>query len=377
MPDQAGLPEGTYSPDPLGTVGMIERSIVLLLVVGLLIGVGAVLRPFATAILFGATLAIAAWPLRQAMIGRGLGRGLAATLLLLLSVVVVALPVLVMAPVMTDQLGRGIDSVQAYFASAPAQPAWLAGVPLAGVRLQRVWDELARAEGDIGAALAPYSATLRQMLVTAARALADSVVQVVLSLIVATMFWLSGQALVAALRDIFRRLGGATAEETLDAAAGAVRSVAYGVIGTAAAQAALLALGLAVAGVPGAVTLGFVGLLLAISQIGGPLLILIWGGAAWWLFGHDQQGWGIFMIAWGLMVNMIDNFLKPWLIGLGVHMPMSLTILGVFGGFVSFGFLGLFIGPTLIAIAFVLLQAWRSAAPLPRRGEGPPSVVIG
>ena len=39
--------------------------------------------------------------------------------------------------------------------------------------------------------------------------------------------------------------------------------------------------------------LGFVALLLAISQIGGPLLILIWGGAAWWLSAQDQQLWGV------------------------------------------------------------------------------------
>jgi predicted PurR-regulated permease PerM len=58
---------------------------------------------------------------------------------------------------------------------------------------------------------------------------------------------------------------------------------------------------------------------------------------------------------------VMDNVIKPWLIGFGVAMPMSLTILGVFGGFVSFGFLGLFIGPTLIAVAFTLLAAWRGA----------------
>ena len=62
---------------------------------------------------------------------------------------------------------------------------------------------------------------------------------------------------------------------------------------------------------------------------------------------------------WGLVVTVIDNFIKPFLIGVGVAMPMSLTILGVFGGFVAFGFLGLFIGPTLIAVAFTLLEAWR------------------
>jgi predicted PurR-regulated permease PerM len=68
--------------------------------------------------------------------------------------------------------------------------------------------------------------------------------------------------------------------------------------------------------------LGFVALLLAISQIGSPLLVLIWGGAAWWLFGQDHQMWGIFMIAWGLFVRTVDNFIKPWLIGFGIEMPM-------------------------------------------------------
>jgi len=82
------------------------------------------------------------------------------------------------------------------------------------------------------------------------------------------------------------------AEQALDIAAGAIRGVACGVIGTAAVQALLLAIRLAVAGVPGAGTLGFVALLLAISQIGGPLLVLICGGAAWWLFAQDQQIWG-------------------------------------------------------------------------------------
>jgi hypothetical protein len=49
------------------------------------------------------------------------------------------------------------------------------------------------------------------------------------------------------------------------------------------------------------------------------------------------------MIVWGVFVSTIDNFIKPWLIGAGIKMPLSLTILGVFGGFVAFGFLGLFI----------------------------------
>ena len=220
-------------------------------------------------------------------------------------------------------------------------------------------------KGNLHALLEPYTANLEQMMIGAARALADSLLQVILSLVVATTFWTNGAALAAVLHDALRRLV-LVAEQALDVAAGLIRSVAYGVVGTAVIQAVLLAVGLAAAGVPGAVTLGFIALLLAISQIGGPLLILIWGGAAWWLFGQDHQAWGVFMIIWGLFVGTIDNFIKPWLIGFGVEMPMSLTILGVFGGFLAFGFLGLFIGPTLIAIMFTLLQQWRPVYPVIR-----------
>ena len=84
---------------------MIERSILALLLVGLLIGVIPIVKPFTTAILFGAALATAAWPMRQALVRRGLGRGSTAALLLLLSLVLVVLPLLAFAPHLADQLG--------------------------------------------------------------------------------------------------------------------------------------------------------------------------------------------------------------------------------------------------------------------------------
>jgi predicted PurR-regulated permease PerM len=342
-------------------VVLIERSILVLLVVGLFIGVVAVVKPFTTAILFGAALATAAWPIRQVLVRRGLRRGSAATLLLLLALVLLVLPMLVVAPHLADQLVRGGQRVQSYFAATPEQPAWIRGLPLFGRRLGAAWDRVVEAQGNLRTLLEPYSANVEQLMIGAARALADSLVQVLLSLVVATMFWTNGDVLVAVLHDALRRLGGPIAEQALDVAAGAIRGVAYGVVGTAAIQAVVLAIGLAVAGVPGAAMLGFIALLLAISQIGAPLLVLIWGGAAWWLFGQDHQLWGAFMIVWGLFVSTVDNFVKPWLIGFGLEMPMSLTILGVFGGFLAFGFLGLFIGPILIAILFTLVQAWRTA----------------
>ena len=339
MPDEFRQQAYEGTPDDSGRVALIERSILVLLVVGLLIGVLAIVKPFTTAILFGAALATAAWPIRQALVRRGLGHGSTAALLLVLSLVVVVLPMLVIAPHLADQLNLGVEGVETYFAATPQPPAWMSGVPLVGPRLAAGWQRVVEAQGNVRTLLEPYTADVGHLMIAAARALADSLLQVLLSLIVATMFWTNGDGLISVLHDALRRLGGPVAERALDVAAGAIRGVAYGVVGTAAIQAVLL----------------------AISQIGGPLLILIWGGAAWWLFAQDQQIWGVVMIGWGLFIGMIDNFIKPWLIGFGIEMPMSLTILGVFGGFIAFGFLGLFIGPTLIAITFTLIQAWRAA----------------
>ena len=127
-------------------------------------------------------------------------------------------------------------------------------------------------------------------------------------------------------------------------------------------QAVLMGIGLAIAGVPGAGVLAFLTMIFSISQVLGPLVVVTWVGAAAWLFNQDQTGWAIFMLVWGaLPVSGSDNIVRPLLIKRGSAMPLGLIILGVFGGLVAFGFLGLFIGPALLAVAHGLLQAWRQA----------------
>src|SRR6516164_5444058 len=206
-----------------GTTQLLERAFLLLLFAVLLLGILAVLRPFITAILFGAILAIAAWPLRDFLLRRGLKRGLVATLLLVLALAVVALPLMALAPGLGERLTQGAGRLRDYFTSAPQIPSWLAGLPVVGERLASMWNKVLLAKGDIGAVLEPYSDKLREALVDAAGALGQSVLQIILSLVAATFFWVSGDTLAATLRDILRRLGGETADVALDVAAGSVR----------------------------------------------------------------------------------------------------------------------------------------------------------
>jgi predicted PurR-regulated permease PerM len=354
-------PGGAPAPSG-GMATMVERAVVLLLLGGLLLGVALVLLPFLTAVLFAAVLAVATWPLRSALVRLGLPRGLVALVMVLLGLALVGLPLLATAPRLVSRIGEGARVVQAGLAALPqAPPDWVSDMPVVGERLSRAWRNLAGGEGGLRRAVDSYADWLRQGVLAAARGLADSMLQFLLALIVAGTFWASGDTLGKVLRDVVQRLGGEPAVVALQAAGGALRSVAYGVVGTACFQAVAMGIGAGIAGVPGAVALGFVVLLLAISQIGQLFIPVVWGGAAWWLFRHDAAGWGAFMAVWGLLlVSASDNLIRPWLISRGVEMPLTLVILGVFGGFISFGFLGLFIGPVLLAVAFTLLQAWRA-----------------
>lgn len=360
-------PAAARQPPAVDAGTLIERAIVLSLFGGLMVAVVLILLPLATAILFAAVLAIATWPLRSMLARTGMPRGMVGLVLSLAALLLVGLPVVASAPRLAARIAEGTAAAKAVLLTLPeTPPAWIAALPLIGERLARAWQQVASAEGNVEALIAPYTGWLSDAAIAAASALAASVAQFLLALVVAGLFWANGDQLGASLRDVVRRLAGETAARALEAAGEALRSVAYGVVGTSVIQGVLMAVGAMIAGVPAPGLLGFVVLLLSISQVGAVLAPLVWGGAAWWLFQIGEPVWGGFMIVWGLvLVTMSDNILRPLLISRGVTMPLTLVIVGVFGGFLAFGFLGLFVGPAVLAVAFTLVQAWRAEGPPP------------
>jgi len=87
--------------------------------------------------------------------------------------------------------------------------------------------------------------------------------------------------------------------------------------------------------------------------------VLIWGGAAAWLYAQGQTGWSIFMVIYGAaVISSVDNFVKPILMSRAGNLSMLLVVLGVFGGAIAFGFIGLFVGPALLAVGWSLLKRW-------------------
>jgi predicted PurR-regulated permease PerM len=116
--------------------------------------------------------------------------------------------------------------------------------------------------------------------------------------------------------------------------------------------------------VPGALLLGFVTFVLSLIPMGPPF---VWLPATAWLFFTGSTGWGIFMGLWGFfIVSGVDNILKPWLISRESRLPLLLVFLGVLGGIIAFGFIGIFLGPTLLAVGYTLLQQWMAPNRSPR-----------
>jgi predicted PurR-regulated permease PerM len=134
-----------------------------------------------------------------------------------------------------------------------------------------------------------------------------------------------------------------------------VRGVVYGILGTAFVQAVLAGIGFLIAGVPNPGFLALLTFFLSVVPVGPPL---IWLPASLWLFHQGSTGWGIFMICWGVLVSSVDNLVKPWLISQGNAMPFLLILFGVLGGALTFGFIGVFIGPTLLAVGYRLVVEW-------------------
>jgi len=180
-------------------------------------------------------------------------------------------------------------------------------------------------------------------------------VQFLLTVAIAAVMYGSGEQAAATVIRFGRRLGGERGETAVRLAGQAIRSVALGVVVTAVAQSVLGGIGLAVVGVPFAPVLTALMFMLCLAQI-GPALVLI--SAVVWMYYAGDALWATVLLAFSLVARTMDNFLRPVLIRKGAHLPLLLILAGVIGGLLAMGPLGIFLGPTVLAVGYTLLNAW-------------------
>lgn len=341
----------------------IEQLIALSLLVLLVIGSFRVLQPFVSALLWAALLCFATWPIftRLDRWFKHRHSAAAALLCIALTAIVVA-PTVVVALSLADNVSHLSSLLHTVLARGlPNPPAWVATLPLVGERLNAAW---LVAVNDTATLIEPLQRNLPELskwLLGLGVALGNGVLQMSLAMFVLFFLYRDGEALALRLNNALMRIGGERARNLLRLAGNTVKGVVYGILGTAIVQGMLAGIGFLIAGVPGPLLLGLITFFLSVVPMGPPL---VWLPAAAWLYYQGEVGWAIFLVVWGVaVVSSIDNFLKPYLISQGAEMPFVLVLLGVLGGLVVYGFVGVFLGPTLLALGYSIIRDWTLSPP--------------
>lgn len=342
----------------MNTAKNIEQLIALSLLILLLIGSFLVLQPFISALLWAALLCYATWPLFTRLNARlNDRRNTSSALLCIVLTAIVVVPFVLVALSLADNVNKLNGMLHLLLAQGlPFPPDWVAGLPLVGEKLNDLW---VTAVTDTASFLEPLKRNLPEMskwLLGRGVALGNGAVQMSLAMFILFFLYRDGATLAERLNNALQRIGGEHARNLLHLAGSTVKGVVYGILGTAIAQGILAGIGFWISGVPGALLLGFMTFFLSVVPMGPPL---IWLPASAWLYYQGHTGWAIFLVVWGVaVVSSIDNFLKPYLISQGAAMPFILVLLGVLGGLAAFGFVGVFLGPTLLAVGYSIVRDW-------------------
>jgi predicted PurR-regulated permease PerM len=344
-----------------------RAAAVILLTLGCLY----VLKPFLAAILFAAAVVISSWPLYQKLQQRMRGRRTIAALTMTLTLtLLVIIPLALVAYNLADNIGGAFEELRAMSFGELQPPAWIRGIPLVGEQIDTYLRQLVASRDQMMELARRMAEPARHTLLAGGIMLGTGVVQMSLAAFVSFFFYRDGVALMTVIAATMQRIMGEDAGPVTETVSQTVRGVMYGLLGTALAQGLVAAIGFTIAGVPAVLLLSVLIFVSSLIPVGPPV---IWGGAAVWLFSQGRTGWGIFMLVWGFFViSGVDNVVRPMLISRGSSLPFLLTLLGVLGGVIAFGFVGLFIGPTLLAVGYSLMSGWtHTKDPIVRqKGEG-------
>ncbi|RXG96311.1 AI-2E family transporter [Bradyrhizobium zhanjiangense] len=350
----------------LSTDDVVQLVIRLALLGLLILWTFLIIRPFVPILTWSAVLAVAFYPV-FAWLAQRLGDRprIASAVLTLVTLGIVIGPAawLGLSAVeglrdLAGQIGSGDLVLQA----APEQ---IRDWPLIGPQLYAFWDE---AYTNIRAALrevAPYLKPLAGTMLSFAGDTGIGMLQFLLSVVVAGFLLPYGAQLVAALRGFLLRIVPDQSEHFLELAGATIRAVSQGVIGVAIVQALLAGIGFKLAGLPSAGLLAIIVLLLSIVQIGAAIVLL---PVVVWIGMDKEVTVALLLTVYLVAVGLLDNVLKPLLMGRGLTTPTLVILIGVIGGTLAHGIIGLFIGPIILSVAWELAAAWIGidrATPIP------------
>lgn len=333
----------------------LEVTINIGLVVLLVVTCFLILRPFVPLISWGIIIAVATYPgfLKLQRLLRGHGGAAAA----LCTIVFLAL-LIVPAVLLTDSLLEGIQTISARLKEGglviPPPPQTVAAWPLIGPPLSGIW---ALASSDLSQAIKRFAPELKAVvpgLISASAGLGLTLLQLFLSILVSGALLAKAEAAERVTRALSNRLFGDKGPEYQKLIGQTIRSVTFGILGVAVIQSVFAAAGFLAVGLPGVGFWILTFLFAAVLQAGGLVLI----PAVIYVFAIASTTKAVIFLIWCLIVGLMDNVLKPILLGRGSAVPIAVVFLGAIGGFMGMGIIGLFIGAIVLSVGYKLFLAW-------------------
>jgi predicted PurR-regulated permease PerM len=313
-------------------------------------------RPFLTIAIWSIVLTVALYPFYESVVKLvGGRRRLASVLLTLLSLLVVIGPATWLVLGLIDSIKTLSEHVDLSAVTLPPPPEAVKSWPLIGEQIYQSWS---LASGNLQATLvkiAPHLKPIGTGLVKIAAGAGTGSIKLLIAIVIAGFLYTPAPSLAEAVRKFARRLSFDRGDEFVQLAGATIRAVSRGVIGISALQALLAGVGLIVAGIPGASLITSAVLILGIIQLGPSIVlipVIIWSWTA-----MDTTA-ALLFTAYMIPVNLIDNALRPLVMGRGLGTPTVVILIGVIGGTISYGITGLFLGPIVLAVIWELLSAW-------------------
>jgi len=315
-----------------------------------------IVRPFITPIVWGAIIAIAAYPGYQWLQARlGERRTLAATLFTLLMLIVVIAPTVMLSGTLVEAVKPLAVNLSEGSLSIPPPPEAIKSWPVIGDNLYGFWT---LASHNIEAALQKIGPEIKAVgtwLLTTAAGAGFGILQFVFAIVIAGVLMPQASGAYRGAQALSIRLAGEQHTDLVDLVEKTVRSVASGILGVALIQSLLAGLGFMVAGVPAAGFWALLCLLLSVAQIGITLILI---PVVIYLFNTADMVTAVGFLIWSIPVGLIDNILKPILLARGVKTPMVIIFMGAIGGFLASGIIGLFVGAVVLALSYEVFRLW-------------------
>ena len=325
-----------------------------------------IFAPFLVLMVWALILAVALYPLQQ-MLSRRMGgrQGLAATLIVVIGLVVIVAPTAVLMGSLGDSIKDLVHGVQTNTLEIPAPRPGVEQWPLVGEKIYGAWVQAHTNLPQLIESMQPKVGDLAKGALGFVASIGVAILVFLAAFIVAGILMTYGESGARSAEAIFSTLAARSARPgSCKLATATIRAVAQGVIGVALIQAIVIGLALMVAGVPFAGALALVALVLGIAQLPAllvtlPVIIYIWSSGD-----YGTAAAVVYTVILGIG-GILDNFLKPLMLGRGVDAPMPVILLGALGGMAAAGIHGLFVGAVLLTLGYQIFMGWVPQARTP------------